>query len=449
MRKLLCVLPILLIMSIAFGGGMVENTNQSAEQIRMMARGASTDLDAVFFNPAGLTKLDNGMHLYLSSQTITQTRTITSDVASLNSNTFEGTTFAPVFPNFYFAYKMDKLVLSAGFVPIGGGGSAIFDKGLPSFEAPASVIPSSLSAAGIPTTAYSTDVEFNGSSTYLGGTASASYAINDMISVSVGAHFFSASNTYEGHLKDIMINPNYPAAGADGTMRSATAFFTTMATLLTGGAAQATGGAAALAPLIAGGAGDVSFANLVLGGSLPQANVDAIAAGFTALGVPGFNAATWTPNIASGAYTAAAAGYTANAAAMTANATATQDIEVDAKQTGTGFAPVLGLNISLMDKLNIGIRYEGKAALELTNETTVDGSGLFTDGDVTNADMPAMLGIGLSYRVIPALNIALDYNLYMNTGVDWDGKEVNVEDGNEIAVGVEFALSNSLLLSGG
>ncbi|NQV49189.1 MAG: aromatic hydrocarbon degradation protein, partial [Candidatus Marinimicrobia bacterium] len=103
MRKLLCVLPILLIVSMAFGGGMVENTNQSAEQIRMMARGASTDLDAVFFNPAGLTKLDNGMHLYLSSQTVTQTRTITSDVASLNSDTFEGTTFAPVFPNFYFA----------------------------------------------------------------------------------------------------------------------------------------------------------------------------------------------------------------------------------------------------------------------------------------------------------------------------------------------------------
>ena len=49
MSKLLRVLPLLLMISMAFGGGMVENTNQSAEQIRMMARGASTDLDAVFF----------------------------------------------------------------------------------------------------------------------------------------------------------------------------------------------------------------------------------------------------------------------------------------------------------------------------------------------------------------------------------------------------------------
>ena len=118
MSKFLRVLPLLLMISMAFGGGMVENTNQSADFVRMMARNASTDLDAVFFNPAGLTKLDNGMHLYLSSQTITQTRTITSDVASLNNDTFEGTTFAPVFPNFYFAYKMDKLVVAAGFVPI-------------------------------------------------------------------------------------------------------------------------------------------------------------------------------------------------------------------------------------------------------------------------------------------------------------------------------------------
>ena len=49
MSKLLRLLPLLLIVSFVFGGGMVENTNQSAEFVRMMARGASTDLDAVFF----------------------------------------------------------------------------------------------------------------------------------------------------------------------------------------------------------------------------------------------------------------------------------------------------------------------------------------------------------------------------------------------------------------
>ena len=454
MRKLLRVLPILLIVSMAFAGGMVENTNQSAEFTRMLARNASTDLDAVFFNPAGLTKLDNGMHLYLSSQTITQTRTITSDLATLNSDTFEGTTFAPVFPNFYFAYKMDKLVLSAGFTPIGGGGTAEFPDGLPSFETAPSALPTLLAAAGV--TGYKLDVAFDGSSTYLGGQASVSYAINDMISVSAGVRYFLATNTYTGHLRDIKVTTANGDFTAGDVMRG-------VAALYAGAATSASGGAASLQPLIDGGAGSVSFANLVLGGSLPQANVDAIAAGFAALGVPGFDATTWTPTIAQGAYNTAAATATATAAGYTAQGlvldAATADVEVDATQTGSGFAPILGLNISLMDKLNIGLRYEMLAPLLLTNETTVDGSGLFDDGDETNADMPAMLGIGLSYRIMPSLNIAFDYNMYFNQGVNWDWdnpatttEEVAadyVDNGSEIAIGAEFALSQALTLSGG
>ncbi|MBC8193836.1 MAG: hypothetical protein H8E18_15730 [FCB group bacterium] len=437
---------------------MVENTNQSADFVRMMARNASTDLDAVFFNPAGLTKLDDGMHLYLSSQTITQTRTITNDIASLNSDTFEGTTFAPVFPNFYFAYKMDKLVVSAGFVPVGGGGTAAFEDGLPSFEAPASALVPMMAAAGV--TGYNLDVEFNGSSTYLGGQASVSYAVNDMISLSAGVRYFSASNSYEGHLKDIKVETAAGDMIPGDVMRGVASQYYDGAALATGAATSATGGATALQPLIDGGAGGVSFANLILGGQMAQADVDAIAAGFTALGVAGFDEATWTPTIAQGAYTTAATEYATQAAIATATGdgytaqglgldAATADIEVDAVQTGSGFAPILGLNISLMDKLNIGIRYEMLAPLVLTNETEVDGSGLFPDGAETNADMPAMLGVGLSYLAMPSLNIAFDYNMYFNEDANWDGDEAMTENGSELAVGAEFALSDALILSAG
>jgi len=431
MSKLLRLLPLLLMMGIAFGGGMVENTNQSADFHRMLARNASTDLDAVFFNPAGLTKLSDGMHIYLSNQTITQGREITSDFAYLHEEKFVGETFAPVFPNFYFAYKMDKLVFSGGFVPVGGGGSATFDDGLPSFEAPIASLVPLLSPTGV--TDYAVDVEFEGSSVYLGGQFMASYAINDMISVSAGVRYFQATNSYVGHLKDITVT----AGGVDGVLPG---------DVMRGIAAQATGGATALQPFVDGGAGDVSFANLILGGQIDQASVDAIAAGLGQLGVAGFDAATWTPNITQGAYNTAAAGYTAQGLGLDAM---TADIDVDAKQTGSGFAPIVGLNISLMDKLNIGVRYEMMAPLLLTNETTVDGSGLFEDGAETNADMPALLGIGLSYLVMPSLNVALDYNMYFNEDADWDGAEANVENGSEIAVGAEFALSDAITLSAG
>ena len=202
MRKIGTIFIIgLLLVGFAFAGGIVTNTNQSADFIRMMNRNATTDVDAVYFNPAGLTYLNDGLSFYLGSQTIYQTRTITSDVEYLNSDTFEGTTFAPVFPNFYVAYKTGNLAIGAGLVPIGGGGSAVYEDGLPSFEAPIALLKKSFVAAGL--TDYNLDIDFEGSSLYLGGQAVVSYKINDMISVAGGARYFTANNTYTGHLKDI------------------------------------------------------------------------------------------------------------------------------------------------------------------------------------------------------------------------------------------------------
>lgn len=434
MSKFLRVLPLLLMVSIALGGGMVENTNQSTEFVRMMARNASTDLDAVFFNPAGLTKLDNGMHIYLSSQTITQTRTITSDLGALHSDTFEGETFAPVFPNFYFAYKMDKLVISAGFVPVGGGGSATFEDGLPSFEGPVASLVPMLADAGV--TDYSLDVDFEGSSTYLGGQAMVSYAINDMISVSAGARFFQASNSYKGHLKDVMVT----AGGADmipgDVMRGASAQATAAAT---SAQAAADGIAAAIA------AGTP--------GTTPLTAIDGDGALAGGLVLFGFDPTGYDIATAAAVYTGAAASATTSAATYSATAgvldAATADLVVDATQSGTGFAPILGLNLSPMENLNIGIRYEAMAAMELENSNDDAAATMYADGEKTNADMPALLGIGLSYLVMPSLNVAFDYNMYFNEDVNWDGAQDNVENGSEIAFGVEYALSDALLLSGG
>ncbi len=449
MRKIGTIFVIgLLLIGFAFAGGIVTNGNQSADYVRMLTRNASTDVDAVYFNPAGLTYLNDGLHFYLSSQTIYQSRTLTSNVPTLNSDTFEGSTFAPVFPNFYIAYKTGDLAIGAGFIPIGGGGSAIFDDGIPSFAVPASLLPALLTDAGIPTSDYDFDVAFEGSSIYLGGQAVVSYKLTDMISVSGGARYFAASNTYEGHLTDIMINPTYPAVGANGSMRSAPAFFTTVSGALALGAAGAAGGAASLQPFIDGGAGDFTFDQLIGAQMVDQATVDGIASGFAQLGIP-FDTATMTPAIAQLYALGAAAEYSANSEAMADYAAQTGDIEVDAKQTGSGFAPILGLYLTPMEGLNIGLRYEGKAEMTLTNDTKVDDSGLFPDEAEIGSDMPAMLGAGVSYKATPSLRVVADANYYFNKGVDWDGKEDNLVDGLEIAVGFDFAISDALLLSAG
>ncbi|MGC9374003.1 MAG: hypothetical protein ACP5DQ_03050 [Bacteroidales bacterium] len=69
-RITLLIIGILMIPFFSYSGGIVTNQNQSAAYIRMFARDASTGIDAVFFNPAGLTKLSDGFHLSLNNQYI-------------------------------------------------------------------------------------------------------------------------------------------------------------------------------------------------------------------------------------------------------------------------------------------------------------------------------------------------------------------------------------------
>ena len=112
-----------------------------------MSRNATLGVDAIYFNPAGLAQLDNGLHLSLSNQSIWQTRTVTSDYPLLTSYPdlrYEAELSAPFYPSIYAAFKMDKWTFSGGFNIIGGGGSADFKDGIPSFETQIASIGASL-----------------------------------------------------------------------------------------------------------------------------------------------------------------------------------------------------------------------------------------------------------------------------------------------------------------
>src|ERR1035437_1724569 len=215
MRKLLTFVVSLFITGSLLAGGLVTNNNQSAMFTRLQNRNASTDIDAVYFNPAGLTKLGNGFFVSINNQTITQTQKVISSYPFLNGapKEYVGDVKAPLFPGVYVVYNTGKLSLSAGFNPIGGGGGAEYKTGLSTFEMPISVIPASLSAQGIPTSQYSADIYFKGSSAYMGYQGNVGYKISDKISVAVGMRFVSASNKYKGHINSISINPVYPALG--------------------------------------------------------------------------------------------------------------------------------------------------------------------------------------------------------------------------------------------
>ena len=127
MRKLLTFFIAILITGSLLAGGLVTNTNQSAAWVRLPSRNASVGIDAAYYNPAGVMKLENGFHLSLSNQSIFQTREVENsyagpnDAFGLNEHLYEGSVTALVFPSIYAVYKMDKLAFSLGFNPVGGG----------------------------------------------------------------------------------------------------------------------------------------------------------------------------------------------------------------------------------------------------------------------------------------------------------------------------------------
>ncbi|MEA4840221.1 MAG: aromatic hydrocarbon degradation protein [Bacteroidales bacterium] len=233
MKKNLFLLAFLsLITNSAFSGGLLTNTNQSVHFLRNPARDASTEMDAVYRNPAGLTYLTDGFHLSLSNQSVLQTRTITSTFAPFAANgssatkTYEGETNSPIVPSVQFAYKKNAWVFSGEFAVVGGGGKATFNHGLPSFESQVSMIPIALSLAGMPTTAYSMDCSMEGSSYIFGLQLNESYQFSDAFSGAIGLRVNKVINGYKGSLTNIQINPQHPLLNPSGNMISAPTFFT-------------------------------------------------------------------------------------------------------------------------------------------------------------------------------------------------------------------------------
>lgn len=387
-QKLFTLLILCVFSTTVFAGGIVTNANQSAQYVRMLARDASTSIDAVYYNPAGLTKLADGFHISLNNQTLFQKKTIENKFPLLNESKYVGDVVVPSFPDFYAVYKKNKLALGFGFQPNAGGGSAKYDTGLPSFEIPISVIPTMLTSKGMPTNTYSANINFEGSSVFWGAQINASYAINDMVSISLGGRAIFAKNTYQGAIKDILINPNMSAHPLAALMPS-----------YTGGMVSAT-----------------------------QFGTDLGNAIRTAYGT-----------------TTANAGDTL--------AARTQNIEVDAEQTGIGYTPIIGANFTFSEKLNVGLKYEFRTKLTLKNKTKVDGTGMFADEAESRSDIPAILSIGIGYKVLPQLKISAGAHYYFDKDATIEsapGKKKEI-DGNlyEIALGGEYDITDKILISAG
>ena len=457
MKKLAAFLSgAFLLTSTAFAGGLLTNTNQSAQFVRMLSRNASIDLDAVYFNPAGLTQLKDGFYFSLHNQSIFQTKTITSQFGQnstanlpLMYDKYTGEVNVPVFPSAYAVYKKNNWAFSAGFGPNAGGGSAKYDHGLPSFEKQiARIVPklSGLSALGYPVNSYSVDISFEGTSVFWGIQGGATYKINKAISVYLGARYVPAINTYNGSIANIKLGPK-------GALQNGQTYLTSAAAAATL-KSQATGGAATnLQKLVAAGAGTFTLAQVQGAGYITAEQRAQFEAGLQQLGLTAAQISAMNVSTAQTTFATSSAYLAGTAATLTATAPGLADKQVDVKQTGGGVTPIIGVDIHL-NKLNIGLKYEHMTIIGLTNKTVVDGTGLFPDGQKTNNDIPAIIAGGADYQLTDKLKVSGSFNVYMDKNVNW-GKNVYLEnrtiDKNyvELAFGAEYKLSDKFAISAG
>jgi long-chain fatty acid transport protein len=423
MKKLTFLAALFMLSSFAIANGLLTNTNQSAQFTRMMSRNASLEIDAVFFNPAGIVKLKDGWHFAVSNQTILQDKSVYCGFPLLNDGNYNGTVTVPAFPTAFAAFKKEKWAFSFGFGPNGGGGSAEFDRGLPSFEIPISkVVPglaglSQISPA-LSVTGYDADLYFTGSSVFWGFQLGAAYEINEMFSVFAGVRYMPAKNVYQGSIKNIQLE-------VGGSMTPAPAFLTKAAGVVSATATASYGVASGLQPIVAGGGGAYTLTQVQQAGYISATDKAKMEGGLKQMGYTQAQIDVMPITTVQGSYTASGNVLTATAATLNSTSAQLADKEVDTEQTGAGFTPIIGLNISPNEDWNFGFKYEHKTYMTLKNNTTVDDLGLFPDGKETASDVPAILGIGVGYKGLKKLEAQLSYNLYFDKRVDWG---MNVRD---------------------
>ncbi len=219
----------------AYAGGVMANTNQSVQFIRSLARGTSLDADAAYYNPAGTAFMTDGIHFTIGNQFVVQNRQSQIDFAPFEGNggnstkSYGAKTFAPLLPNIDLVWKKGNFALMGSFGIGGGGGTAEYGNGLGAFEQQISVIPTALSSLGYTTTDYGFDTNIVGKQITYAANLGLAVKLAPWLSFAAQVRFNYVQNSYEGYIRNIMINPNVPALGMTGSMVSAPVFFNTVA----------------------------------------------------------------------------------------------------------------------------------------------------------------------------------------------------------------------------
>ena len=206
MRKKILTLTVLALGAIATvrAGGLMTNTNYHIAFDRMMARGATFDIDAAYSNPAGLAWGKDGFQLSLNFQKPWQNRDIT-----LGDTKYEGVASAPIVPALFASYKKDRWAVSSMIGIVGSGGFVKYDNGVPEFNMLlGTIITKMTQGLSVATNGFAPvvtpdqfDSEMKGKQYIYGGQFNFTYKILDCFSAAAGIRANYYDGYYRGHVK--------------------------------------------------------------------------------------------------------------------------------------------------------------------------------------------------------------------------------------------------------
>ena len=202
MKKILTLFVLTMLgLQASWAGGLMTNTNYHIAFDRMFARGATTEIDAAFSNPAGLAWGYEGWQLSLNFQKPWQNRDI-----QLGDTKYEGVASAPIVPALFASYKKDRWALSSMIGIVGSGGFVKYDNGVPMFNV---LMQSMLTGNGIAPNQYALDSEMKGKQYIYGGQVNFTYKILDCLSAAVGVR----ANYYDGYYRGHVVAKDHPMFG--------------------------------------------------------------------------------------------------------------------------------------------------------------------------------------------------------------------------------------------
>ncbi len=169
-------------------------SNMSTEWIRTGNRNAATDsTDIVIYNPAGLTKMSEGVHLNIGNQALFRSPEHSFDLglpASNGQKSYEQDDPDYFLPNLYGAYNDGDFAIFGGIYVPGGGATADYPNGSVNTQFIGAM--TVMGSSGM-FTAFKDDY-LEASSIYLTSEVGAAYRFNDKISLALAVRYISAEN---------------------------------------------------------------------------------------------------------------------------------------------------------------------------------------------------------------------------------------------------------------